>query len=112
MQMHWGGGTPTYLEPAKISEITSYIKEKFRFNSEADVSVEIDPRGLSLEHLQALRLNGFNRVSMGVQDFNQDVLTAINRDQSESITRQVINWSRLLEISGINIDLIYGLPLQ
>jgi oxygen-independent coproporphyrinogen-3 oxidase len=110
--MHWGGGTPTYLDPTEISEITSYIKEKFRFSSEAEVSAEIDPRGLVSEHLQALQLNGFNRISMGVQDFNQGVLNAINRDQSESITQQVINWSRLLEISGINIDLIYGLPLQ
>jgi len=111
-QMHWGGGTPTYLTPAEISDITLYIKKRFNFSNNAEVSVEIDPRDLSFEHLEALKRNGFNRVSMGVQDFTEPVLSAINRHQGEKITQQAIDWSRSLGFSSLNLDLVYGLPLQ
>jgi oxygen-independent coproporphyrinogen-3 oxidase len=112
VQMHWGGGTPTYLTPSEISVLTKHIRNKFNFADDAEVSVEMDPRDLSFEHIQALRANGFNRVSMGVQDFNPDVLTAINRDQGEELTRKVIEWIRSLGFNSLNLDLIYGLPLQ
>ncbi len=112
VQMHWGGGTPTFLTPYEISDLTAYIKNRFQFNDNSEVSIEVDPRDLTFNHMEALRFNGFNRISMGVQDFDENVLTAINRNQGEEISRQAIQWSRSLGFSGINIDLVYGLPLQ
>lgn len=112
VQLHWGGGTPTYLTPGQIEELGSYLREKFQYSSDAEVSVEVDPRGLSYQHLAALRNVGFNRMSLGVQDFNVVVQVAVNRLQSESLTRQVVDWGRELGFSSLNIDLIYGLPQQ
>jgi oxygen-independent coproporphyrinogen-3 oxidase len=111
-QMHWGGGTPTYLEPDEIRDIGFYIKERFDFADDIEASVEIDPRGLTRDHLQALREVGFNRTSFGVQDFNPQVQEAVNRIQSEELTRQTIEWARELGFQSINLDLIYGLPHQ
>mgnify|MGYP003341164587 CR=1 FL=1 len=112
IQMHWGGGTPTYLSPSQIEELGHYIRSKFRFDDAAEISVEIDPRDLTYHHLRALRQVGFNRISLGVQDFNSKVQHAINRNQSEFLTREVILWSRDLGFTSTNVDLIYGLPLQ
>ncbi len=111
-QLHWGGGTPTHLSPDEINDLASYIQTSFSFKSDAENSCEIDPRGLSKEHLVALRQNGFNRISMGVQDFNIKVQEAVNRIQPESLTRQVVSWVRELGFDSINLDLIYGLPFQ
>lgn len=111
-QLHWGGGTPSYQEPDEIHNIGSFIKNHFRFADDIEASVEIDPRGLTYEHMKALRESGFNRVSMGVQDFNEQVQEAVNRIQPESITRDAVNWSRDLGFTSINLDLIYGLPYQ
>ncbi len=111
-QLHWGGGTPTHLDPEEIRDLAGHIWKRFRFTSDAEVGVEIDPRGLTLEHMTALKDSGFNRVSMGVQDFNPRVQRAVNRIQPEEVTDKAIEWSNLLGFSSINIDLIYGLPLQ
>lgn len=111
-QMHWGGGTPSYLYPDEIREIGGYIKEKFEFDESVEASVEIDPRNLTREHMVAFRDIGFNRTSFGVQDFNLRVQEAINRVQSEEITRQTVEWARELGFRSINLDLIYGLPYQ
>ena len=111
-QMHWGGGTPSYLYPEEIRDIGNYIKSKFDFADDIEASVEIDPRGLAREHLEAFREIGFNRTSFGVQDFNLQVQEAINRVQSEEITRQTVLWARELGFESINLDLIYGLPYQ
>lgn len=111
-QMHWGGGTPTYLEPDEIRDIGFYIKERFTFSPDIEASVEIDPRGLTKDHLQALRDVGFNRTSFGVQDFNLKVQEAVNRVQSEELTRQTVEWARELGFQSVNLDLIYGLPHQ
>ena len=111
-QMHWGGGTPSYLYPEEIRDIGNYIKSKFDFADDIEASVEIDPRGLTREHLEAFREIGFNRTSFGVQDFNLQVQEAINRVQSEEITRQTVLWARELGFESINLDLIYGLPYQ
>jgi len=111
-QMHWGGGTPSYLTPEEIADVGEFIKVNFDFAENAEASVEIDPRGLTFEHLKAFRNIGFNRVSMGVQDFNLKVQQAINRVQSEEITRQTVLWTRELGFQSINLDLIYGLPHQ
>ena len=96
VQMHWGGGTPSYLEPDEIRDIGGYIRERFDFDDAIEASVEIDPRGLTREHMEAFREIGFNRTSFGVQDFNLQVQEAINRVQSEEITRQTVAWAREL----------------
>lgn len=111
-QHHWGGGTPTHLNPDEINELASYINKSFSFKNDAEISCEIDPRELTKTHLEALRNNGFNRISMGVQDFDEKVQKAVNRIQPEDITRQAIQWIRELGYDSINLDLIYGLPFQ
>jgi oxygen-independent coproporphyrinogen III oxidase len=111
-QLHFGGGTPSYLTPAEIRDVGAFIKSKFNFADDLEASVEIDPRGLTREHLEAFREIGFNRTSFGVQDFDLKVQEAINRVQSEEITRQTVLWARELGYKSINIDLIYGLPHQ
>ena len=111
-QMHFGGGTPSYLTPEEILDVGAFIKSKFVFADDLEASVEIDPRGLTFEHMQAFREIGFNRTSFGVQDFNLQVQEAINRVQSEEITRQTVEWARELGFKSVNLDLIYGLPYQ
>ncbi|HLP17355.1 MAG TPA: oxygen-independent coproporphyrinogen III oxidase [Bacteroidota bacterium] len=111
-QLHWGGGTPSYLDPDEIRDVGLFIRNRFRFDEDIEAGVEIDPRGLTIDHMKALKESGFNRVSMGVQDFNLKVQEAVNRVQPESITRDAINWSRDLGFHSVNLDLIYGLPYQ
>lgn len=112
VQLHWGGGTPSYLKPKQILDLGNFIKNKFNFSKNIEYGVEIDPRGLTFDHLQAFHDVGMNRVSIGVQDFNEEVQRATNRIQPEDITLSSIKWSRQLGIKSINIDLIYGLPKQ
>ena len=111
-QLHWGGGTPTHLDPDEIADLVSYINTSFKIDPSIEAGCEIDPRGLTRPHLEALRSGGFNRISMGVQDFTPEVQKAVNRIQPEDMTRQVVNWVRELGYSSINLDLIYGLPFQ
>lgn len=111
-QLHWGGGTPTHLNPDEIDDLASYIQASFNFKDNSENGCEIDPRGLTKAHLEALRKNGFNRISMGVQDFNEKVQKATNRIQPEDITRQAVSWIRELGFQSLNLDLIYGLPFQ
>ncbi len=111
-QLHWGGGTPTHLLPEEIRDLGAFIHSRFEFAPGAEKSCEIDPRELTKDHLAALREAGFNRVSMGVQDFNPMVQKAVNRIQPEEMTREVINWVRELGFDSLNLDLIYGLPHQ
>ncbi len=112
IQLHWGGGTPSYLSPDEIREVGSRIRERFNFDDDIEAGVEIDPRGLTFDHMKALRDVGFNRISMGVQDFDIRVQEAVNRVQPESITRDAVDWSRELGFHSVNLDLIYGLPFQ
>ncbi|MCJ7553724.1 MAG: oxygen-independent coproporphyrinogen III oxidase [Ignavibacteriaceae bacterium] len=112
VQHHWGGGTPTHLNPDEINDLASYINKSFNFKNNSENSCEIDPRELTKAHLEALRNNGFNRISMGVQDFDEKVQKAVNRIQPEDISRQAIQWVRELGYHSINLDLIYGLPFQ
>lgn len=111
-QLHWGGGTPSYLSPDQIRKLAGFVNERFKYVNNPEVGVEIDPRGLTFNHMRAFRETGFNRVSMGVQDFEPNIQKAINRIQPEDITRQAITWSRELGFKSINLDLIYGLPFQ
>src|SRR3954469_6398109 len=87
-QMHWGGGTPSHLEPDEIREVGKYLLGKFNFANDVEQSVEIDPRNMRRDHIAAFSEIGFNRTSFGVQDFDLRVQEAINRVQSEEITRQ------------------------
>jgi len=112
VQFHWGGGTPTYSSPAQLEDLFAYTKERFTFSPEAEIGVEVDPRVTSREHLETLRSLGFNRLSMGIQDFHEPVQKAVHRIQSYEITRDLIETARSLGFDSINVDLIYGLPYQ
>jgi oxygen-independent coproporphyrinogen-3 oxidase len=112
VQVHWGGGTPTHLNPNEIADLSSHINMLFDFDTDVEAGCEIDPRELTREHLVALRNGGFNRISMGVQDFNPKVQEAVNRIQPEALTRKVVDWVRALRFDSINLDLMYGLPFQ
>ncbi|HTH51192.1 MAG TPA: oxygen-independent coproporphyrinogen III oxidase [Pyrinomonadaceae bacterium] len=111
-QMHWGGGTPSHLEPDEIRDVGRYILGRFKFADDVEQSVEIDPRNMRRDHIAAFAEIGFNRTSFGVQDFDPQVQEAINRVQSEEITRQVVDWAREFGFKSVNLDLIYGLPYQ
>ncbi len=111
-QLHWGGGTPTYLNPDDIRRLMAMMRAHFTLAEDAEISCEVDPRELTRAHLEALRECGFNRVSFGVQDMDPDVQQAVNRIQPEFLIRQVLDWSRELDFSSINLDLIVGLPKQ
>ena len=111
-QLHWGGGTPTYLNPDDIRRLMAMMRTYFTLAPDAEISCEVDPRELTRAHLEALRETGFNRLSFGVQDMDPDVQQAVNRIQSEALIQQVLDWSRELGFSSINLDLIVGLPKQ
>ena len=112
VQLHWGGGTPTYLAPQRITRLASKLRSAFRFAADAEVGVEIDPRVTTPAHLTSLRAAGFNRLSMGVQDFDPAVQEAINRIQTYEETRALVTSAREMGFDSVNMDLIYGLPLQ
>ena len=111
-QLHWGGGTPTYLLPNQIEDLYAHISERFSFSSDAEVSIEIDPRVTSNEHCRVLRRVGFNRVSMGIQDFDPLVQKTVHRVQPYEDTKRLFDYCRELVFESINVDLIYGLPHQ
>ena len=112
VQLHWGGGSPTFLRPDEIRRLGEIIKKYFTFSDNIEAGVEIDPRRLSREHIEALRDIGFNRASLGVQDFEPQVQQAIHRIQPREMTQQVLDWARELGFGSVNFDLIYGLPHQ
>ena len=113
-QLHWGGGTPTFLSHDQMRELMAVTRKHFQLqgDDEGDFSIEIDPREATGESMELLREIGFNRVSLGVQDFNPAVQKAVNRIQSEEMTQEILDHSRRLGFRSLNIDLIYGLPLQ
>jgi len=112
VQLHFGGGSPTFLRPDEIRRLGEIIHAHFTFAPDIEASVEVDPRRLTREHLVALREIGFNRASMGVQDFNPRVQEAIHRIQPRAMTQQAMDWMRELGFGSLNLDLIYGLPHQ
>lgn len=111
-QLHLGGGTPTYYDPEDLSGLLGFFFRHFEPVPGAELAVEVDPRVTTPAHVEALAELGFNRISLGVQDFTRPVQEAIGRVQSIEKTRAVIDCARGHRFSGINIDLIYGLPLQ
>lgn len=112
LQYHWGGGTPTYLDLDQIEALQKKVDAHFRFAPGAEVAIEVDPRVTTAEQLKLLRSLGFNRISLGVQDFTTEVQRSINRVQSVEDTRRVVDAARDLGFGSVNVDLIYGLPLQ
>lgn len=111
-QFHLGGGTPTHLSPASLARLLENTARHFTFEEEAERSIEVDLRVTHEEHLDVLRRMGFNRISMGVQDFSPETQVIINRPQSIEETREFIGLCRRKGFESVNIDLVYGLPLQ
>jgi len=112
MQLHWGGGTPTYLDTDQIDRLMASIGKRFRLGAGAEIAIEIDPRITTHNQIKKLRDLGFNRISMGVQDLNPEVQRAITRYQTEQETVDLYRWCRDAGYEGINFDLVYGLPHQ
>jgi len=113
-QLHWGGGTPTFLSDVQIAQLMQKTRQLFNLKDDdsGDYSIEIDPRECSEQTLKVLREAGFNRISIGVQDVQHKVQKAVNRIQSTQQCAQLIKQARELGFKSINIDLIYGLPHQ
>jgi len=112
VQHHWGGGTPTYFSVGQIERLYGAISKHFAVQVDAETAIEIDPRVTTRQQLRTLRSLGFNRLSMGVQDFTPDVQEAIGRYQAERATRELYDYARSIGFNSINVDLIYGLPRQ
>ena len=111
-QLHLGGGTPTFLTPQQMKRLITLLEQHFNFTSTTERGIEVDPRSLAENMLVDLRMLGFNRVSFGIQDFNDDVQLAVNRPQHADTVKQLIIQARELGFKSINADMIYGLPLQ
>ena len=111
-QLHLGGGTPTFLTTQQMKRLITLLEQHFNFTSTTERGIEVDPRSLAENMLVDLRMLGFNRVSFGIQDFNDDVQLAVNRPQHADTVKQLITQARELGFKSINADMIYGLPLQ
>lgn len=110
--LHFGGGSPTIFSPVDFDRLMRHIRSHFNIEADAEIAIEVDPRHADPERLQVYAGQGVNRLSMGVQDFDQKVMQAVNRPQSYDLCAEVIANARRYGINGINIDLIYGLPYQ
>ncbi len=111
-QIHWGGGTPTYLSEQQSARLMQMLTDHLKIADNAEISIEMDPREIELSMLAHLRKIGFNRISMGVQDFNKEVQKAVNREQDEAFIQALLMRAKELGFQSTNLDLIYGLPLQ
>lgn len=111
-QLHWGGGTPTFLTQPQIQRLIDVLKGSFNFDDNAEISIEVDPREIELSTIDLLSKVGFNRLSLGVQDFDKKVQVAVNREQDEDFIFAIIKRAHELGFKSTNIDLIYGLPHQ
>lgn len=112
IQLHLGGGTPTHLTPSQLDDLFSYIHDEFSLNSNAEKSIELHPSVTSIDHMQVLKDYGFNRISVGVQDFDPNVQKKLNRHQTYEETKEIVDFARTNGFDGVNMDLIYGLPYQ
>jgi oxygen-independent coproporphyrinogen-3 oxidase len=111
-QMHWGGGTPTFFTMPQLESLWERLRRHFIMAKDGEYSIEVDPRSVDAAGMHALRAMGFNRVSLGVQDFDPVVQRAVNRIQSEAQTLEVLAAARTAGFASVNVDLIYGLPKQ
>lgn len=112
VQVHFGGGTPTWLAPADLSRLGAILYDNFSIEPDAEFGVEMDPRRLTRAHVQALAGMGANRASIGIQDTDPQVQLAIHRWQPPELNRKACAWLRDEGFRSINVDLIYGLPCQ
>ncbi|MBA1438451.1 MAG: oxygen-independent coproporphyrinogen III oxidase [Epsilonproteobacteria bacterium] len=113
IQMHFGGGTPTFFSAEQLKEVIDAIKSYFpKFAKDAEISCEIDPRHIDEDQMRVLSEGGFNRVSFGIQDFNEKVQVAVHRVQPYEITKQAMELACKYNMVSVNVDLIYGLPYQ
>ncbi|MEA5581155.1 oxygen-independent coproporphyrinogen III oxidase [Nodularia harveyana UHCC-0300] len=112
LQVHWGGGTPNYLNQDQVKFLWEQIRENFNIDPEAEISIEINPSYIDQEYIFFLREVGFNRISFGIQDFNPQVQLAVNRIQPEKLLFDTMSWIRAAKFESVNVDLIYGLPYQ
>ena len=111
-QLHWGGGTPTFLARDEMTTLMGMLRGGFNVSPDAEISIEVDPRKVDTPTIEFLGRLGFNRISVGIQDFDPEVQKAVNRIQSEAETRLVIDAARANGFVSVNADLIYGLPKQ
>lgn len=111
-QIHLGGGSPTFLSSPHLQRMWNILQQRFPIAKDAEIAIEVDPRITSFEQLQTLRGLGFNRVSLGIQDFAPEVQRTVNRVQSPELVQRLVSWCRSLGFTSINFDLIYGLPFQ
>ena len=113
-QLHWGGGTPTFISHDEMRQLMAVTRQHFNLHDDdsGEYSIEIDPREVSRDSIKLLRELGFNRMSLGVQDFNPAVQKAVNRIQSREQTMAALTAAREENFKSISVDLIYGLPLQ
>ena len=111
-QLHWGGGTPTFLDEAQLTRCHAILARHFRFLPDAELAVEIDPAITSRSQIRTLAGLGFNRISMGVKDFDPRVQETVGRIQGERETADLVEAARAAGFHGVNLDLIYGLPYQ
>ena len=113
-QLHFGGGTPTFLDAEQMRALMGKIKEHFnlKISDLTDYSIELDPREVDWPMMSTLRDLGFNRISIGVQDLDEKVQIAVNRVQPEAMVRSVLDAARAMAYKSVHMDLIYGLPLQ
>lgn len=113
-QLHWGGGTPTFISHEQMAKLMDVTRQHFNLHDDdsGEYSIEIDPREVTRESIKLLRDIGFNRMSLGVQDFNPAVQKAVNRIQSEEQTMNALSSAREFGFQSVSTDLIYGLPLQ
>ena len=112
VQLHYGGGTPTFFNVDQLSRLWDLIETNFAFSDDAELSIEIDPRTMRSDQPEALFKQGFRRASLGIQDFNPQVQKAVHRIQPEEMTRSTVDQLRDAGFTSINVDLIYGLPYQ
>jgi oxygen-independent coproporphyrinogen-3 oxidase len=111
-QLHFGGGTPTFLSKRQFTRLMAILRAEFYFEPDAEISIEVDPREIELDMLDHLRSEGFNRLSIGVQDFSKEVQKTVNREQDEDFIVAMVDRARELGFRSTNLDLIYGLPKQ
>jgi oxygen-independent coproporphyrinogen-3 oxidase len=111
-QVHWGGGTPNAISYRYIEKITNKLYDEFKFASSYEMAIECNPAHLEFRHIELLKKFGFNRISLGIQDFRDDVLEAINRKPSKHKIEDIVSKIKSEGFTGTNIDLVYGLPLQ
>lgn len=111
-QIHWGGGTPNYLAADQIADIMQLLRDEFSLAEAAEIAIECNPAYLDKEYIDILKKEGFNRFSLGIQDFNEKVLEAVNRDKPALPVKELVSYIRQDSDAAVNLDFIYGLPYQ